>query len=290
MDVLRYRGRWVTDTDVTFIRDLISAHPTASRRALSHKLCEAWNWVQLNGVPRDMVCRGLLLALHRARHILLPPAQWVNPLGPQRRAPARIMLQWSPIEGRLCDILPLDIAQVRRRGDESLFDSLVETHHYLSYTRPVGEHLKYMVSSQGRPIACLAWSSAPRHIGCRDRFIGWSPESRRKNIRFLAYNLRYLILPWVSVPHLASYLLGRMARMLSKDWAQVYAHPVYFLETFVDPQRFRGTCYRAANWICLGRTTGRGKNDQTKRPNRSIKEVWGYPLRRDFRERLCGGE
>lgn len=290
MDVLRYRGRVVTDADVTFIRDLITTHPRASRRALSHRLCEAWNWVQPNGVLRDMVCRGLLLALHRAGHIALPSAQWVNPLGPRHRAPSRTLLCWSPIEGRLGDILPLDIAQVRRSGDESLFDSLVETHHYLGYTRPVGEHLKYLVSSQGRPIACLAWSSAPRHIGCRDRFIGWSPETRRKNIRFLAYNLRYLILPWVSVPHLASHLLGRMARMLSDDWARIYGHPVYFLETFVDPQRFRGTCYRAANWICLGRTTGRGKNDQTMRPNRSIKEVWGYPLGRDFRERLGGVE
>jgi hypothetical protein len=290
MDMLRYRGRVVTDTDVAFIQRLIAAHPSATRRALSHRLCEAWNWVQPNGVLRDMVCRGLLLALHRAGHIALPPAQWVNPLGPRHRKPPRTLLCWSPIEERLSDILPLDIAQVRRSGDESLFDSLVETYHYLGYTRPVGEHLKYLVSSQGRPIACLAWSSAPRHIGCRDRFIGWSPETRRKNIGFIAYNLRYLILPWVSVPHLASHLLGRMARMLSDDWARIYGHPVYFLETFVDPQRFRGTCYRAANWICLGTTTGRGKNDQTMRPNRSIKEVWGYPLGRDFRERLGGVE
>jgi len=290
MDVLRYRGRVVTDADVTFIRDLITAHPRASRRALSHRLCEAWNWVQPNGVLRDMVCRGLLLALHRAGHVELPPAKWVNPLGPRHRKPSRTLLCWSPIEGRLGDILPLDIAQVRRSGDESLFDSLVETHHYLGYTRPVGEHLKYMVYAQGRPLACLAWSSAPRHIGCRDRFIGWSPQTRQKNIGFVAYNLRFLILPWVSIPHLASHLLGRMARMLSDDWARIYGHPVYFLETFVDPQRFRGTCYRAANWICLGRTTGRGKNDQTLRPNRSIKEVWGYPLGRDFRERLGGVE
>ncbi len=140
--------------------------------------------------------------------------------------------------------------------------------------------------AQGRPIACLAWSSAPRHLGCRDRFIGWSAEARRKNIRFIAYNLRFLILPWVQVPHLASHLLARMARVLVRDWEQVYGHPVYFLETFVDPQRFCGTCYRAANWIVLGRTTGRGKNDQTGRPNRPIKEVLGYPLCRRFRQLL----
>jgi hypothetical protein len=289
MVVLKYRGRMVTDADVAFIRELIAAHPKASRRALSKRLCEAWNWVQPNGMLRDMVCRGLMLALHRAGHIELPPVRWVNPnpLAQDRRPPARTLLRWAPVEGRLCQMLPLDIRQVRRSGDESLFDSLVETYHYLGYTHPVGEHLKYLISAKGMPVACMAWSSAPRHIGCRDRFIGWSAEVRRKNIRLIAYNLRFLILPWVEVPHLASHLLGRMARALPRDWGRIYGHPVYFLETFVDPQRFRGTCYRAANWLVLGRTTGRGKDDLTHRPNRSIKEVWGYPLSKRFRERLC---
>jgi hypothetical protein len=212
------------------------------------------------------------------------------PLGPRRRTPEPTLLSWDPLEGRLSDVLPLDIRQVRRSGDEPLFDSLVQTHHYLGYTQPVGEHLKYLVSAGSVPLACMAWSSAPRHLGCRDRFIGWSADARRRNIRFIAYNLRYLILPWVKIPHLASHLLGRMGRVLRRDWERIYGHPVYFLETFVDPQRFRGTCYRAANWRVLGRTTGRGKDAQTKRPNRPIKEVWGYPLGRDFRERLCSVE
>jgi hypothetical protein len=132
----------------------------------------------------------------------------------------------------------------------------------------------------------VAWSSAPRHLGPRDRFIGWSAEARRQNIRFVAYNPRFLILPWVSVRCLASHILGRMARMLSGEWERVYGHPVYFAETFVDPLRFKGTCYRAANWVWLGRTTGRGKNDQTNRPNRPLKDVLGYPLTRGFRARL----
>ena len=287
MDVLRYGGRIVTDADVAFIKGLIAAHPSASRRALSHKLCEAWNWVQPNGVLRDMVCRGLMLALHRAGHIELPPARWANPLGPQRRTPSRTMLRWSSIEGQLSDILPLEIAQVRRTGDESLFDSLLQTHHYLGYTQPVGEHLKYLIWADSVPVACMAWSSAPRHLDPRDRFIGWSPGVRRKNIRFIAYNLRFLILPWVEVPHLASHVWGRMARVLPREWERIYGHPVYFLEAFVDPERFRRTCYRAANWAVLGHTTSRGKDDLAHRPNRSIKEVWGYPLVRDFRERLC---
>ena len=292
VNVLKYRGRMVTGADVAFIRQLIAEHPTASRRALSKKLCEAWNWVQPNGVLRDMVCRGLMLALHRAGHIELPPVRWVNPnpLAQRRRPPSCTLLRWSPIQGRLSEILPLEVCQVRRSRDESLFDSLIETYHYLGYTQPVGEHLKYLISADGVPVACMAWSSAPRHIGCRDRFIGWSPEVRRKNIRFIAYNTRFLILPWVRVPYLASHILGWVTKRLSANWEQLYNHPIHFGETFVDPQRFRGTCYRAANWVVLGRTTGRGKDDQTMRPNRPIKEVLGYPLCRDFRERLSGAE
>ncbi len=283
----KYRGRVITDADVAFINQLIAAHPTLSRRALSKKLCEAWNWVQPNGALRDMVCRGLMLFLHRAGHIQLPPTRVTvpNPLA-QRPKPAAVSIDRTPLQGSLQTFRPLRVQQVRRTPQEPLFNSLIEHHHYLGYTQPVGEHLKYLVFVEDRPIACLAWSSAPRHLGCRDRFIGWSAEARRENIRFLAYNLRFLILPWVRVPHLASHLLGLMARSLPRDWEQVYQHPVYFLETFVEPQQFRGTCYRAANWTVLGRTTGRGKADQTHRVNRSLKEVLGYPLRPDFRRFL----
>ena len=167
-----------------------------------------------------------------------------------------------------------------------MFNGLLQQHHYLGYSQPVGEHLKYLVYARGRPIGCVAWSSAPRHLGSRDRFIGWSAQARLNNIRLLAYNTRFLILPWVTVPHLASHILGRMARMLSADWQRLYGHPIYFVETFIDPQRFRGTCYRAANWTLLGQTTGRGKDAPTKEVNRSIKQVLGYPLVKDFRQRL----
>ena len=144
-----------------------------------------------------------------------------------------------------------------------------------------------MVFAGGRPVACFTWSSAPRHLAARDRFIGWSPQARRANLRFLAYNSRFLILPWVEVPHLASHLLGRLARTLSDDWVQMYGHPVHFVETFVHTERFKGTCYRAANWVYMGRTTGRGKDDQTGRPNRPIKDILGLALSRRFRERMC---
>ena len=234
-----------------------------------------------------MVCRGMLLMLDRAGQIELPPVKFVphNPLV-RRVRPAPVRIDTTPVEGSLDQIQPLEFAQVRRTEDEPLFNSLMEEHHYLAYEQPVGEHLKYLVWAQGRPIACAAWSSAPRHLGSRDRYIGWSGEARQRNIRLLAYNTRFLILPWVRVMHLASHILGRMAARVSQDWQRMYGHPIYFLETFVDPERFRGTCYRAANWILLGKTTGRGKQSNSYVPNRSIKQVLGYPLTKRFRELL----
>jgi hypothetical protein len=204
----------------------------------------------------------------------------------ERSRPVLVSVDEAPLRMSFAELGPLEVRQVRRTPEEALFNSLLQHHHYLGYTQPVGEHLKYLVYAQGRPLACVAWSSAPRHLGSRDRFIGWEPKARLANIGLLAYNSRFLVLPWVTVPHLASHILGRMARMLSADWQRVYAHPIYYLETFIDPQRFRGTCYRAANWKVLGVTTGRGKDDRAHKANRPIKEVLGYPLVKDFRERL----
>jgi len=289
--VLSHRGRAITAADIVFIRQLIAEHPRASRRALSQILCAAWNWRQPNGALRDRVCRGLMLALQRAGHIELPAVRQVpsNPLsrrGDARSKPAPMAVDATPWQARLAELGPIELRQVRRTGEEPLFNSLLEHYHYLGYRQPVGELLKYLAYAQGRPVAAFAWSSAPRHLGARDRFIGWSAQARRHNIRLLAYNTRFLILPFVQVPHLASHLLGRMARVLPRDWEQVYGHPLYYLETFVDPQRFKGTCYRAANWQVLGRTCGLGKDAQSKIPNRPVKEILGYPLTPDFRERL----
>ncbi|MFQ5917275.1 MAG: DUF4338 domain-containing protein [Candidatus Binatia bacterium] len=289
MDVLlNYRGKRVTQEDVAFIRTLIEENPRDSRWTLSRKLCRVWGWIQPNGALRDMVCRGLMLELHRAGHIQLPPKKQdpANPLV-HRKKPSKVTIDQDPLQGPLSRILPLEIRQVRRTASEKLFNSLIEQYHYLGYCQPVGEHLKYLIFALGRPVACMAFSSAPRHIGCRDRFIGWSARMRRENLHLIAYNSRFLILPWIRVPHLASHLLARITGVLCKDWQRIYKHPVYFLETFVDLERFKGTCYQAANWIYLGKTTGRGKSDQSHKPNRSIKAVWGYPLCRNFRFRLC---
>jgi hypothetical protein len=288
MEVLRYRGRVVTKKDVDKIQKLIDANPSASRRALSALLCKQWNWRQANGAFCDIVCRSLMLELHRGGHIKLPPVRRNNP-NPlaHRRKPERIDVDQSPVCCSLAELGLLQFTQVRRRPEERLFNSLIEEHHYLGYTQPVGEHLKFLISSDSRPIACFGWSSAPRHLGPRDRFIGWSKSARKANIRYIAYNQRYLVLPWVQVPLLASHLLGHMARLLSSEWERVYNHPIYYLESFIDPERYAGTCYKAANWYFLGETKGRGKDDQRHVPNRSRKQVLAYPLRRDFRRLLC---
>jgi hypothetical protein len=233
-----------------------------------------------------MVCRGLLLALHRSGQLSLPAAKRAMNPSVVRARPEAIEVDTTPIEVSLSQLGPLTFRQVRRTEDEPLFNAMIEQYHYLKYTRPVGEHLKFMVFAGDRPVALFAWSSAPRHLAPRDRYIGWPQDSRKQNIRYVAYNTRYLILPWVKVEHLASHLLAKMTQRLSEEWKKVYGHEVYFAETFVDPTRYPGTCYRAANWVLMGRTTGRGKNDQTKRANRTLKEVLGLPLVPDFRERL----
>ena len=286
--ILTYRGRSVTDADAAFVRKLIADHPAMSRRALSQQVCQAWEWRQPNGVLKDAVCRGLLLALHRAGHLELPAprCRHINRLGRHRRA-AVVSVDRTPVCASLRDLQPLCFRQVRRTPEEPLFNALLAQHHELGYVQPVGEQLKYLVYAGDCVAAALAWSSAAHGLRCRDQFIGWSVKAKRRNRHLLAYNSRFLIPPWVEVPHLASHVLGRMARLLPVDWQRIYEHPVYFLETFVDPARHRGTCYRAANWIVLGQTFGRGHRCPTMQPNRPVKLVLGYPLVKRFREWLA---
>jgi hypothetical protein len=288
---VRYRGREITPEQIQFIRELIHDHPECSRRALSVKLCEAWDWRQSNGQPCDMICRGLMLRLEREGLLKLPPKKaWPhNPLAAARQKPPPSDVERTAIGGSLQELGALEIRQVRRSRWESLWGGLIEEHHYLGYCHPVGEQLKYLVFCRERPLACFSFSSAPRHLGPRDRYIGWNAQQRKGNLQLVAYNSRFLILPWVRVPHLASHLLARIAGRIAEDWQSLYQHRIYLLETFVDTERFAGTCYRAANWVYVGSTTGRGKEDLTHRVNRSIKAVWVYALHPQFRRYLCGG-
>ena len=286
--LLSFRGREIRWAEVEFLRRLIAENPGLSRYRLSLQVCAAWHWVQPNGQPRAMVCRSLMLRLHRAGQIQLPAPKrtLVNNAILHRRVRAVPAVDQTPITGTLASLGALEIRQVRRTEGEALFGQLLTQHHYLGYSRPVGEHLKYLVLAGERPVACLGWSSAPLKLNLRDEFVGAPKEAYRQNLNQIAYNSRYLILPWVKVPHLASHLLARIARRISADWQDLYHHPLQLLESFVDTERFRGTCYRAANWKLLGRSVGRGTKSKHEDPETSIKELWVYPLRKDFRQRL----
>ena len=286
-DEITYRGRVINHQDIATIRKIIAKYPDSSRRFISQELCRTWNWRQTNGVLKDMVCRSLLILLESKGLIKQPPpkCKLPNPLA-NRKKPAKIDVDKSPLECSLKNLFPIKLEQVRRTVSEKVFNSLVCEYHYLGYTQPVGEHFKYLAFSSGRPIACLAWGSAPWYIGARDKFIGWPKEVRQKNLHLIANNIRFLILPWVKVPCLASYLLALNRRCLSKDWERLYHHPVYLIETFVDTKRYQGTCYQADNWIRVGETTGRGKLSKSNKAVLSIKDVYVYPLNRNFKQEL----
>lgn len=284
---LSFRGREIRAADLAFLRQLIADHPGLSRRALSVRVCQAWNWTQPNGQLRDQVCRSLMLRLHREGHLELPAprSQPLNNAIRHRQVRSVSAVETTPIEGTLRSLPPLEIRLARRAEGEDLFAQLLRDHHYLGYSRPVGEHLKYLVLAGPRPVACLGWGSAPLKLGLRDRLVGAPQEAYRHHLPLIAYNTRYLILPWVRVPHLASHLLARVARRIARDWQDLYGHPVVLLESFVDTERFAGTCYQAANWRCVGRSEGRGTKSKTG-ARTSIKELWVYPLARDFRAKL----
>lgn len=285
--LLRYRGREIREAEVVFLRELIAQNPHLSRYVLSVRVCELWNWVQPNGQLRHQVCRSLMLALHRAGQIQLPPPRrtLVNNAIQHRRVAPVESCDTTPIEGSLASLGPLEIRLVRRAEGEDTFNSLLSQYHYLSFSRPVGEHLKYLILAGDRPLACMAWNSGPLRLKLRDEFVGAARQAYAHNLHLIAYNSRYLIVPWVKVPHLASHVLARIARRLSADWQALYHHPIHLLESFVDIERFKGTCYRAANWTCVGRSEGRGTKS-TSRGQASIKELWVYPLSQDFRQRL----
>lgn len=283
-----YHSRKITTADIAFIKELIAKNPGKSRRFISQELCRQWNWRQANGALKDMVCRGLLLKLHREGLITLPARKRVPP-NPflNRKPPKPVEVDNSPIQGSLKDIRPINLQSVRKTEFEKLYNSLICEHHYLGYTHPVGENFKYIAFSSGRPVGCIGFSSPAWYIGARDAFIGWSATVREKNLHLIAYNTRFLVLPWIKVTNLASHLLGLAARTVSSDWLAFYRHPIYYLETFVDSEKFLGTCYKAAGWKLLGKTTGRGKLAKTHKVNRSLKDVYGYPLKKNFRKVLC---
>ena len=282
------QGREVSDADIELIRSLMAAHPTWGRTPLSVELCRRWNWCNAQGRLKDMAARTLLLKLERAGHIQLPPRQRPSPNASRNRRIPVAPAPSEPIHATLRDLRPLQVNIVAPGSDDGrMFDDLLAHEHYLGHRTTVGENLRYLVRDrQGRTVACVLFGSAAWKCADRDAFIGWDRAAREHNLQHITNNTRFLIPSWVQVPHLASHVLGLITRRIHSDWQAKYGHPVYALETFVDRSRFKGTCYRAANWIRLGATQGRTRNDRAHRIKAPIKDVYLYPLIADFRVRL----
>ncbi len=275
--------------DTSLIEQLLEENPGWGRTRLSVKLCELWDWRAPNGQLKDMACRNLLLRLERAGQIRLPPRQRKSTNAYRNRALLWVPHPSEPVEKPLKALLPLQIACVGAGGEQDrLFRYLLAHHHYLGCRNIVGENMKYLIYSRdGQILACILFSAAAWKSAPRDRFIGWSPSLRARHLHYVTNNARFLILPWVKVAHLASHILSRVRRRVSHDWLDKYAHPIYLLETFVDRSRYQGTCYQAANWQCVGQTTGRTRNDRYQRICTSPKALYVYPLVRQYRNRLC---
>lgn len=288
---LTIQGRQIGANELTTIRVLISAHPDWHRTRISQELCRAWNWCNEAGRLKDIAARSLLRKLDHQGLIQLPaPVRSANNAF-RNRSDQQKTLDFESlwIEDRLSDLQPLRILRVTQTSEIQLFRTLLQQYHYLGYSGPVGENLKYLVyDRQGRVLGCLLYGAAAWRVASRDRFIGWDESARKCGLSRIANNMRFLILPGIRVPHLASHLLAIISRRISSDWQAKYGHPILLLETFVEQQRFAGTCYKAANWIPVGETTGRTRNHNSKTPMAPVKSVWLYPLHRFFQRQLTG--
>jgi hypothetical protein len=271
------------------IQQLLKEHPDWHRSRLSKELCELWNWKSENGQLKDISCRDLLRSLDADGRIQLPPQR--NGARQKGRA-VSIQLSFhdmTPMETKLKAVKPVivEIADAREKIGE--FKSFIEQYHYLGYGQSVGECIRYTVRSRdGVPLACLMFGSSAWRCAPRDQFIGWGDERRRGKLHLTTNNTRFLILPWVRIPYLASHLLSVISRRVSQDWQTKYGHPLFLLETFVERDRFAGTCYKAANWIRVGETTGRGRDDTDRSASLPIKDIYVYPLTAEFRKNLVG--
>lgn len=281
----RYCGRTFGAFELSTIRSLIAANDGATRAALARMVCDALDWHRPDGRRKDMSCRVAMLRMHRDGLLCLPAPTKSNGNGKRRPLLTSASDACEPIEMPAGQLGALEFVPIRSRQDSSLWNELIERYHYLGYDPLPGAQMRYIVVAGGRMLAALgfgasAWKAAPR-----DRFIGWSHEQRTANLNLVVNNARFLILPWVRSPNLASRVLSAAAKLLPRDWEDRYGYSPVLLETFVE-ERFQGTCYRAANWVCVGQTQGRGKLDSDHRAALPKKLIFLYPLRRDFRTTL----
>lgn len=286
------QGRTLGPPELTQITTLIGDHPDWTRFRLSRELALLWDWRTHTGQLKDMAARTLMLKLHERGLIPLPARRRDSPNRMRRKQVPALPadLNQNPIQAPLKDLLPLDLQEVSSHpSDRSLFDALLHQFHYLSYRSPVGENLQYLVRERsGRPVAALLFGAAAWQCADRDCYIGWDALTRAARLHLLTNNTRFLILPWVEVSCLASLIMGRVLKRIQSDWQRKYGHPVHLLETFVERDRFRGTCYKASNWFRVGQTKGRTRQDQAdgKRYCAPIKDIYLYPLGRRSTQHL----
>jgi hypothetical protein len=291
VEPIRLQGRTLSGDDLTVVRALIAEHPDWRRTALSRHLCELWNWRNPAGRLKDMAARTLLLKLHARGVIELPPPQSCThrpcAQAPPTFQPEGLPLTPTPIDSSLESLQPLSVELAHSAGLRRRLRHLLAQYHYRGFHGPVGENVSYLVrDAQGRELAVMVFGAAAWKVAARDRFIGWSVEQRQRHLNSLANQQRFLILPWVRVPQLASHLLARATRRLSRDWQVRYGHPVWLVESFVETDRFAGSSYKAAGWMCLGETTGRTRQDRHRTLHTPRKAVWVHPLHTDFRPQL----
>jgi hypothetical protein len=287
------QSRKVKPSDILWLQSWIDEHPSWSRYRLACELCKLWAWYTPTGQLKDFAARSFLLKLMGRGLITLPPIrtekQRVRGYAAPSPPPVVELKQPTVIASSLADLTPLSlIVPESGSAEEHLFHHHLANHHYLGFTRTVGENLKYVVKDRhGRHLACMLFGAAAWKTKPRDQFIGWTDFIRSHRLPGVVNNTRFLILPWVRVPHLASHLLARVLRRISEDWQHKYGHPLHLIETFVERDRFRGTCYRAANWKLVGQTTGRSRQDRYSTMKVPVKDIYLYPLTPRFRELLC---
>jgi len=283
------QGRELSTYHLKQVSDLLRQHPDWSRRQISIALCHLWDWRNAKGDIKDMASRSLLVKLDTLGHITLPPRRQVPSNRMTQQVMPSVLHETHPITDALSHVQPLKLINIAdHKADEDLYNCLLSSYHYLGYRGPVGENMKYLVvDDQERPLACLLFAAPAWSVASRDKDIGWEAATRRKLLHYVSNNTRFLILPWVRIPHLASHILGLVSRRISDDWTIRYGHPLYLLETFVEQGRFKGTCYQAANWRCVGQTKGRSRKDRHHNLTVPIKSVYLYPLVRGYRKKLC---
>lgn len=284
---VRYCGRPFTREEIALIRRLIAAEPRLNRAQLSRSVCEALDWTRPGGALKDMSCRVAMLRMEKDGLIELPPPQGTNGNGAIRPSITEASAPQRPVTDSAGRLGKLDMRHVATPQQSSLWNELIQRYHYLGYQPLPGAQMRYLVfGAESQLLAVLGFGAAAWKVAPRDRYIGWAPEQRAQNLHLVVNNARFLILPWVHSRNLASKILALAAKRLHNDWHARYQYKPVLLETFVESQRFSGACYRAANWLHVGQTQGRGKLDRQHKNATPIKDIYLYPLHKDFRQTL----